>query len=59
MFIYGASYLKKFPTRAPEFLQYMHSILDADKQYKWTAVYTYDQNSGYTGRKILLIPGCK
>ena len=43
MFIYGTSYLKKFPTRAPEFLLYLHSILDADKQYKWTAVYTYDQ----------------
>ena len=43
MFIYGMSYLKKFPTRAPEFLQYLHSILDANKQYKWPAVYTYDQ----------------
>ena len=41
--IYGACYLKKFPTRAPEFLQYLHSIIDADKQYKWPAVYTYDQ----------------
>ena len=43
MFIYGMAYFKKFPTKGPEFLQYLHSILDADKQYKWPTVYTYDQ----------------
>ena len=43
MCIYGTCYLKKFPTRAPEFLQYLHSIIDADKQYRWPTVHTYDQ----------------
>ena len=43
MFIYGAAYLRKFPTKGPEFLQYLHSILDANKQYKWPTIYTYDQ----------------
>ena len=49
--IYGACYLKKFPTRAPEFLQYLHSIIDADKQYKWLAVYTYDQKFWFHRQK--------
>ena len=51
MCIYGVCYLKKFPTRAPEFLQYLHSIIDADRQYRWLAVYTYDQKFRFHRQK--------
>ena len=39
MFIYGVPYLVNNPQRGLEFVQYLHSIIEADLRYTWPAVF--------------------
>ena len=42
MMIYGIPYLSTNPECGPEFLQYLHTIIEADLRYTWDAVLQYD-----------------